>query len=97
MNILKIVDSQINKFNLVNSVIESVMKKVIPEATAAACGAYYCYSQPGAFCHEYCWECEIQRVWDEKKYYKNSPSGTCFHACTASCDYYLTGGGCQPC
>lgn len=70
------------------NLFSTLLDSVVPEAEAAACGTpFYCNSQKGNYCGYGCYNGQAYRYWDEKKYYRFYPGGSCHHLCTDSCDY----------
>lgn len=88
-NFLSSVDRLAAKLGPVSFLIDAVVEHLAPKAEAAACGtSYYCDSQKGNYCYYGCVGSLAYRYWDEKKYYRFYPGGSCNHLCTDACDYY---------
>jgi len=93
------IDQFVSRVGPINTMINAVVDRIAPKATAKAChgGGAYCKSVRGAYCWSYCdadTACKVIKVYSETVWYGTNCNQSCFNWCTR---HMTTTGSCSPC
>ena len=93
--VLSTIDRLVGQFNLLNTMVDFIVTKIIPQTIAKACHSYhYCGSTRGSYCEYYHCEDDCKKIkhYHENIKYDNTYPFTCtdFKTCeeVGVCDWW---------